>query len=386
MNTLCASKEIVRIINDRRGRLGKLLERVRKAETTGFHLLVGNTETSDIEGISAAGASAEARRLTPRYDAEALVLGTTREGLPIPVSPAGIVSPVVLSRASLQVLESSIDVVDCGSFFPPRIDNFKAGSQPARCLSTGDSLPESVVRELFEKGKEYGQRAAEKSDLVIIGECVPGGTTTAMAVLTALGYDARDSVSNSVPVSNHRLRWRMIRRGFKSAGLPMPSVKQSYQRPAGLGAFEIMAHFGDPMQPFAAGMALAASRAAMVVLGGGSQMLTVFALLEDLAATSPEFEFDRDNLAVITTKWVALDPSANTRKLAEEIGAPLACPMLNMLGSCHEGLQAYEQGHVKEGVGAGASMALASHIKDIPLDTLLASIDLCYKELVPFPH
>ncbi|MBZ0187103.1 MAG: hypothetical protein K8F91_12725, partial [Candidatus Obscuribacterales bacterium] len=137
MNTLVATREFVRIISDNEDRLIDILERAKKSKSPGFYLCVGSTKSSDIEGISAAGSNAEARRLTPRFDAEALVLGETTDGESIPVSPAGIVSPVVLTRASLKVMESDIRIVDCGSFMPPRIDTIQAGNLPAQCVSTG---------------------------------------------------------------------------------------------------------------------------------------------------------------------------------------------------------------------------------------------------------
>ena len=49
-----------------------------------FHLALGATALSDIDGASAAGASAAARKLTPKLDAEALVSGRTALGEPLP--------------------------------------------------------------------------------------------------------------------------------------------------------------------------------------------------------------------------------------------------------------------------------------------------------------
>ena len=46
------------------------------------------------------------------------------------------------------------------------------------------------------------------SDLIVVGESIPGGTTTALAVLRALGIDARFKVSSSMPENPHNLKTR----------------------------------------------------------------------------------------------------------------------------------------------------------------------------------
>lgn len=41
------------------------------------------------------------------------------------------------------------------------------------------------VQELFAAGLAWGDRLADQCDYAILGECVVGGTTTALAVLLA---------------------------------------------------------------------------------------------------------------------------------------------------------------------------------------------------------
>src|SRR5882757_4026255 len=95
-------------------RMLPLLEQL-KSECA-FYLCLGSTRTSDIEGISAAGSTPEFRRLTPAADAEALVLGKTKTLDRLPVSPLGVVSPVVITRACLQLANIAPQVVNCGAF------------------------------------------------------------------------------------------------------------------------------------------------------------------------------------------------------------------------------------------------------------------------------
>lgn len=335
-------------VHDPDGRLKAFFQQLRPALKKQGHysLCIGSTATSDIEWISAAGADAAARRMTPAIDAEALVLGAPKSASDIPVSPRGIVSPVVLSRAMLDIVNCKIDVFDCGTFHAPQVDHEQVGTRPAQCLQTGNALPITDVEALFEHGRRIGRRLANEAAYVILGECVPAGTTTALGVLTALGYDAMKLVSSSMPGSNHDRREELVRTGLTKSGLELPVIKP----------LDAVAAVGDPMQPFAAGLLLEASKNVPVVLGGGTQMLTVYALAR---AIEGEAHMADRFIAVLTTKWVAFDGSSDPRSLAQKVNAPFAASCPNFHASCHAGLRAYEEGNVKEGVAAGALMSLA---------------------------
>ena len=56
-----------------------------------------------------------------------------------------------------------------------------------------DAVPRA--KDLIRKGEVIGKFLSKSSDLLVLGECVPGGTTTALCVMRALGYEA--SVSSS---------------------------------------------------------------------------------------------------------------------------------------------------------------------------------------------
>ena len=43
-------------------------------------------------------------------------------------------------------------------------------------------------------------------DYLVIGESIAAGTTTALGVLRALGYDANEKVSGSMPTNPHDLK------------------------------------------------------------------------------------------------------------------------------------------------------------------------------------
>jgi uncharacterized protein (TIGR00303 family) len=192
--------------------------------------------------------------------------------------------------------------------------------------------------------------AAEVSEgYVILGECVVGGTTTALAVLEGLGYGAGGKVNSSHPSCNHAQKWAVVQAGLKVAGNLINDP------------FELVAAVGDPMQIVTAGMALAASRSCGVLLAGGTQMLAVYALM---VAIAQKFTLTWQPGAVVvgTTRWVVEDPTGDTVGLAEMVGTvPLLATQLSFADSDYPQLRAYEQGYVKEGVGAGGC-AIAAHL------------------------
>ncbi len=364
--------DFVQSVCDPGGRLKSFLHDIRLAlRASGkFALCIGSTATSDLDGISAAGADGNARRLTPAIDAEALVLGIPRSADQVPVSPRGIVSPVVLSRAMMGLVDCSIDVFDCGAFHRPQVSHRQVGDHPAACPDSGSALALDMVQELFAQGRRVGGELARHDSYLIIGECVPGGTTTALGVLTALGYPAAKLVSSSMPLANHDRRSQLVATGLALAGLTAELANAEPLR--------AVAAVGDPMQAFAAGMAIEASKRVPVVLGGGTQMLAVFALAS--AITGVDYIRERP-IAVLTTKWVAFDSESDPAQLAELVGAPFAAACPNFHCSRHYGLRAYEEGNVKEGVAAGAMMALA-HLSGKTESQICEAVDNQYDEMV----
>ena len=191
------------------------------------------------------------------------------------------------------------------------------------------------------------------SSYIVLSECVVAGTTTALAVLTALGISAQDKVNSSHPICNHQQKWSLVEQGLQQAGL-------NFQN-SSLDPLLIIAAVGDPMQIVVAAMGMAASLKVGVMLAGGTQMLAVYALMQALAEKL-SLAWRPENIVLGTTRWVAEDPTGDTIGLAREIGCvPLMATQLSFAGSCYPQLQAYERGYVKEGVGCGGC-AIAAHL------------------------
>lgn len=316
-------------------------------------LLLAGTATAEIPGISAAGATSESRRLTAAADAELLLLGPSQpRPHALPPLPAGV-SPALIARVVVEQLGLAPLVVDAGAAVPPAVPHLQLGLQPARCLSTGEAMQEACVQQLLALGQRWGERLARRHQPLLLAECVPGGTSTAQAVLQGLGLDVAGLVSGSLREPAHALKADLVRRGLTAAQLP-----------AQAGATAVLAAVGDPMQPLAVGLAQAAALAGVpVLLAGGSQMAAVLALALELTA-----EEDRPLLAsraaLATTAWVAAERSSNLPLLLQQLhsrwGAePLAFTAGLRFHHCRAPqLQAFEQGFVKEGVGAGGLAAL----------------------------
>jgi NaMN:DMB phosphoribosyltransferase len=88
-----------------------------------FFLVIGGTKTIKHPGISAAGASHELLPYTAALDAEYICLGKTLSLDSIPVSPAGIVSPALISRKCLELLKMPVRVINAGAPVTPQLSD-----------------------------------------------------------------------------------------------------------------------------------------------------------------------------------------------------------------------------------------------------------------------
>lgn len=335
-----------------------------------FWCALGHTDTCLLSGISSAGVSEELRPLTPAADAEVVILGAPRCLPQLPSNPSGAPGPAGITRAALRLAAMDARFVGAGLCVWPRTDCLRVGELPGGRIDLGQAVADAPG--LFEAGVRLGSEIAAGSAHLVLGESVPGGTTTAQALLLALGYAADGRVSGSMPGNAHDLKTRVAHAALEAAGLMAGDARSDPL--GGVGAV------GDPMQPLVAGMALGAARAKCdVLLAGGSQMVAVAALLQAIAG--PE-AFER--VAIGTTRWVVEDPSADVAGLAREVSPelPLLAVNLDFSRSRHAGLREYEAFMVKEGVGAGGACIAALLATGMSLDQLHLGIDAVYDELV----
>lgn len=343
-------------------------------------LLLAATETAAIAGISAAGATPESRRRTAAADAELLLrgpLGPRPHALP-PL-PAGV-SPALISHVVVKALGLEPLVVDLGCSVAPAVPHLRptgaAAGGAAACLSGGAALAPERVAALLELGRCWGERQVATGRPLLLAECVPGGTSTAQALLSGLGLAVEGLVSGSLRQPAHELKSALVRRGLLAAGLPAPTAPAA-----------VVAAVGDAMQPLAAGLTLSAAAAGVpVLLAGGSQMAAVLALALALATPDQGQALAR-HVAVVTTAWVAEEAGSDLQRLLMQIGQrwgvePLAYTAgLRFDASCHAALRDYERGYVKEGVGAGG-LALLWQLRGGSPEALAAACDQACRQLL----
>lgn len=314
-----------------------------------FACVLGFTATGLIPEISAAGATPEDRKYTAIADAEFLINGSqSNPKYPLPPLTVGV-SPVYISRAVVASLNIPIYLFNAGLPHPPSVLCIDLDGIPANCLTSGKALPLERVKHLFTQGLQWGEKLATEAinSYLILSECVVGGTTTALAILTGLGIEAAGKVNSSHPQCNHAQKWSIVKEGLQQAGFF-------------LDPFTLVAAVGDPMQIVVAGMAIAASRQVGVMLAGGTQMLAIYALIKAIIKDYNE-SANLEQIVVGTTRWVAEDPTGDTVGLAKAIGdVPLLATQLNFADASYPQLRAYERGFVKEGVGAGGCAIAAS--------------------------
>ncbi len=365
-----------------------------------FACVLGFTETGLIPGISAAGHTPEDRKSTACADAEFLYYGPEHKAqYPLPPLAAGA-SPVLISRAVFESLNIPVHLFNAGLPQPPAVPVIDLGGAPAQCLSGGAAMEITTVHHLFKQGLLWGEHLAAniQQGYLIIGECVVGGTTTALAILTALGIDAAGKVNSSHPICNHAQKWALVEAGLEKM---MGSREQGVGGDEGVGGenftlsssssssspvnpLQLVAAVGDPMQVVVAGMAIAASRSCGVMLAGGTQMLAVYALISAIAQAYA-LSWQPEEVVVGTTRWVAEDPTGATVDLALNLGKsnltqsgetpPLLATHLSFADSRYPQLRAYEQGFVKEGMGAGAACIAAHLSQNWQQHQLLAAIE-----------
>ncbi|MFB3888126.1 MAG: nicotinate mononucleotide-dependent phosphoribosyltransferase CobT [Candidatus Bathyarchaeia archaeon] len=345
------------------------LEQFRGDKNSLFVLAIGTTETAKIPGLSAAGKYPEFTDYTPPADAELLLLGKCKCIKGVPVTPDGIPTPALITMSALRLADIPVLVASGGLAVKPQIPFLDLGGSPGRDIRSGNAVDN--VSEVIERAKTAGQHLAKVTDGLVIGESIPGGTTTALGVLSAMGVKAERRVSSSMPVNPHDLKNEVVKAGLKAAGIGFGDLKNDPAR--------AVACVGDPMVAAFAGLVVGAASEVPVLLAGGTQMAGVLAVVKGL---------DADvlcNVAVGTTRWVVGDLSSDLVALVEQIAdVPVFAANLDFGSSRFGGLRAYEQGIVKEGVGAGgaAVAAMAKLEGAVTKELLLAEIERNYAALM----
>jgi len=315
-------------------------------------LVIAGTNTSQIPGISAAGINAKSRRITALADAEFLLMGASKDHkYKLPPLNAGV-TPALISHVCSKLINVYPVIVPLGIEIKPHFNHLIVEDRdlgPSNCLTTGKSMPRERVVNLYKRGLEIGKSLKQP---ILISESVPGGTTTAQAVMEAFGLRVSNLVGSSLFKAPRDLRRKVVQKGLLNANLEND-----------FDSFDVVAAVGDPFQAFSMGLLIGARLAKQpVILSGGSQMLAVTLLVLEFLGANNKDDFI-ENVFIATTGWLVKDNSLNDllNLINEKYDVNLlglASP-LNFKSSIYKELKDYELGHVKEGVGAGGISLLA---------------------------
>jgi uncharacterized protein (TIGR00303 family) len=338
-----------------------------------FVCVVSYTATCEIPGITVAGANPELLKYTSPADAEFLYYGHCKCIDKVPITPDGKPTPAIITRAALKLSNIPFFVIDAGSKIKPSIPYISFNIQSGKNIKLGSGLSIDEVKQAFEYGIILGKQLGKINSMVVIGESIPGGTTTALGVLTALGIDAIGKTSSSMPQNPHALKNQIVSDGMKKANISFGSLRNDPLKAVSL--------LGDPMMPAVAGIVdgVLRSSSSHVMLAGGTQMAAILALLKFLGRPLKR-------ISIGTTIYVAEDRSSNLTNLINTISIDIRVYKSNphLARSSYPGLQSFARGFVKDGVGAGGVSIIAMIKSEGQIDgnRLLKTVEQEYEAIM----
>lgn len=298
-----------------------------------FSFVTSYTRTCEIPGITAAGANPDLLKFTSAADAEFLHYGYCKSIDAIPMTPDGKPTPAILTKVALEASNIPCFVINAGSKIVPKLPYLELGLEPGKNILQEPALDQDLTRRAVEHGRIIGKSLGSSTDCLVIGESIPGGTTTALGVLRGFGLHA--SVSSSMPQNPVDLKNQIVETALKRLQSRDP--------------YDIVTQLGDPMIPSVAGMLSTASESTKVILAGGTQMAAVLAFVKHVG-------FNENNVVIGTTSYVTDDKTANLVEIVRQISdIPVLSIRLKLGESKITGLCSYAQGFVKEGAGAGGA-------------------------------
>ena len=325
-----------------------------------FLLFISETELAKIPGLSAAGTDVNALPYTGPADADMLFYDRPKVAPTLPFDPFGHPSPAVITRAALLEAGFPAATVRAGTSMPPASPHETVSVNPGRDMRFERAVPdyEDIARRAAELAHSHGNLKT-----AVLAESVPGGTTTALLVLHALGHTG--TVSSAGPENPLALKEKIWHETAERLGLSIGSMK-------GMG-LRVAAEIGDPMQVAVASYAAALPDETEIVLAGGTQMMAVAAILRDMGIT-------RD-LLVATTKYVHIDPTSRLEEYARAIGVRWYAAPLDFTHSRFPGLAGYEKGFIKEGVGAGGAVWYAQKL-GVSIERIQTKAEELYEKML----
>ncbi len=316
-----------------------------------FLFVIGNTKTAEIPGITVAGANPDLIRFTPPADVELLHYGECKVIPFPPATPDGKPTPAIITYTALRLTNVPFFAVDSGLMVKPNVPFVSIDAPVGENIEVKPAMNLDDVEKAFKNAVELGRQISKLADVLMIGESIPAGTTTALAILRALGI--KTMVSSSMPKNPIEIKEQVVAKALKRI--------EGNEDP-----LELIAKVGDPVMIGVCGIAIGSNKP--VILAGGTQMVAMSHLIGRMK--------DDVDIAIATTVYVANDSNALSH-------AP--CPVIvvdpGLADSTKPGLRAYAEGFVKEGVGAGGATLLA-YVRGFSKEEFLKEIDRSYETVI----
>ena len=325
-----------------------------------FVLIGGDTETARIDGISAAGATPDAMVHTPSADLEIVEYDHPVQAPVVPGSPSACPTPAVITRAVRELLAFDLLAVEAGLAGSTMAPTVRIGDEVGSDIRTSD--PVASASDTFEAARRLGRSLPDEE--LVIGETIPGGTTTALGVLTALGE--QPTVSSSLPENPLSLKRDVVREALDTSGISNGSAAGT--------PIEAVRHVGDPVLAAVAGLTAGATAAGKnVPLAGGTQIAAAAALVRHIGTGG--------SLSLATTSFIVADETAGIRELADDLDVALTVTDPGFGSVSHPAMDAYAAGEAKEGVGMGGALSLAA-AADVSMAAVREKVATVYDRLV----
>ena len=326
-------------------------------------LCAGTTRTAEIDGISAAGADADLMAHTPSADSEILAYGRPVRSPVVPVSPTGCPTPAVVTRAVVEQLGLDTTIIDAGLAEPTGAPTVTVGARPGADIRERDPVPSAPGA--FAAAKQFGRKLPD--DELYLAETVPGGTTTALGVLAALGESdvlGDRTVSSSLSENPLELKRSVVEEALESSAL---EAGDAASRPT-----VALRRAGDPALAVVCGVVAGALETdTAVTLAGGTQLVAAAACLRHGG-------YDR-SISLATTSFVAEDPTIDLDRAASTLDLSVTITDPGFTDD-HPAMAAYNAGEAKEGVGMGGALALADQT-GLPMADVRAGLLEVYDRL-----
>jgi len=226
-------------------------------------------------------------------------------------------------------------------------------------------IPSPRAPGAFAAARQFGRRLPD--DELFLAETIPGGTTTALGVLCALGEaDALDgAVSSSLPENPLGLKREVVTEALAASSLE-----------AGDAAGEptvALRRVGDPVLAVVTGIAAGALETdTAVTLAGGTQLVAAAACLRH--------DGHEGTLPLATTAFVDADPSIDLDRAADALDLSVTVTDPGFPDD-HPAMAAYNAGEAKEGVGMGGALAVADRAS-VPMAEIRAGVREVYDRLL----